>query len=170
MKLYSGRIPRIAEDIVRSLVDAEAIEVHPEAMPEAQLDAESVMREYIRTEREISQRAREMADEGRGSFGRIKRMLAAQSGFKTGDESIDYVVNQLIETFLHSSHVEEVYADDLDLRRRMSVIIKRHTKDLADQLDEQVRSRIQNLQEGSAAWEDEYSRVMSRLKRNRSLE
>lgn len=170
MRLYSGQIPRIAEDVVRALRESEAIEVPLDSVPEAELDVQGVMREYIRTDRDISTRAREMADEGRGSFGRIKRQLAFQSNFKLGDEGLDYVVNQLIETFLHSNHIEEIYADDLDLRLQMSKIIKKHTRDMSEELDHVVRDRIKNLQEGSTAWEDEYERVMGRLKRNRNLE
>jgi uncharacterized protein len=170
MKLYHGRIPRIAEDIVRTLVDAELIEVSPENVPEAQLDAESVMREYLRIERDIATRAREMSDQGRGSYGRLRRVLASQADFKGGDEALDYIVNQLIETFMHSSNVEEIFADDLELRRRLSDILKRHTKGLDDELDHEVRARIKNLQEGSDAWEGEYSRVLDQLKRKRKLE
>jgi uncharacterized protein len=170
MKIYYGRIPRIAEDLVRTLVDAELIEVSPELVPEAQLDAESVLREYLRTERDIATRAREISDQGRGSFGAARRALSSQANFKAGDEGLDYIVNQLIETFMHSSNVEEIYADDLELRRRISDILKRHTRGLDDELDQEVRNRIKNLQEGSDAWETEYSRVLGQLKKKRNLE
>ena len=108
MKLYYGRIPQIAEEIVRVLRDTDAIEVTPELVPEAQLDVQGVLREYNRTDRDISKRAREAADQGRGGFGRIKRQMAHEANFKLGDEALDYIVNQLIETFLHSHNIEEI--------------------------------------------------------------
>ena len=169
MRLYGGRVAQIAEEIIRFLRDSEAIDVSPELVPEAELDAQGVMREYLRTDREISTRAREISDQGRGSFGRAKKQLAYQANFMMGDEAIDYIANQLIETFLHSHNIEEIYADDLELRLNISKILKKHTRDVTTELDHDVRGRIKNLQEGSIAWEDEYQRVMGQLKRNKKL-
>jgi hypothetical protein len=170
MRLYAGRITAIAEDMIRTLRDSGAIDVVPESLPEAQLDVEAVLREYVRMDRDLTSRARQLSEEGRGSFGRIKRRLARESGFKLGDEAIDYVVNQLIETFLHSNNIEEVYVEDRELRLQMSPIIKKHTRDMGEELDQDVRKRIRNLEEGSVAWETEYERVMKQLKRQRKLD
>ena len=170
MKLYAGRIKAISEEVVRDLQDSGAIEVMPESVPEAELDVQGVMFEYNRMDRELSNRARELSDQGRGPFGRIKRQLAAQNNFKTGEEGLDYMVNQLIEMFLHSHHIDEIYADDLELRLAISKIMKKHTEEIEGQLDEKVRNRIKNLNEGSVAWDDEYERVMRRLKKEQKLE
>lgn len=170
MRLYSGRIRHIAEEVVRALRETGAIDVPLELIPEAELDVEAVLREYLRTERHLTSRAREMADSGRGSFKRLKRQLAYSANFKLGDEGIDYIVNQLIETFLHSHNVEEIYADDLELRRQISVIVKKHTETAEGELDTEVRAQIKNLSEGSIAWDDEYDRVMKKLKHERSLD
>lgn len=170
MKLYSGRIRGIAEEVIRELRASQAIDVTAEGVLEAELDVQGVLREYNRMDRELSTRAREMSDQGKGSYGRIKRQLAGQNNFKTGDEAIDYIVNQLIEVFLHSVHIEEIYVDDFQLRRSMSDIMKKHTQDEEGQLDEKVRSRIKNLSEGGVAWDDEYERVMKRLKHEKGLE
>ena len=170
MKLYSGRIAAISEDIIRTLRNSEAIEVSADLLPEAELDVQGVLREYLRTDRGIGQQARELSEAGRGSYSRIKRQLTQRANFKTGDEAIEYIIDQLIEVFLHSSHIEEVYVDDLDLRRQMTVIIKKHTRDVDAQLDETVRQRIKNLEEGSVSWDVEYERTMKRLKREKKLD
>jgi len=39
-----------------------------------------------------------------------------------------------------------------------------------DELDEEVRRKIKNLEEGTATWEIEYSKVLDQMKRNRGLE
>lgn len=170
MKLYSGRIAAISEDIIRSLRNSEAIDVSADLLSEAELDVQGVLREYLRTDRGISQQAREMADAGRGSYSRIKRQLTQRANFKAGDEAIEYIIDQLIEVFLHSSNIEEVYVDDLDLRRQLTVILKKHTRDVDAQLDETVRQRIKNLEEGSVSWDVEYERTMKRLKKEKKLE
>ncbi len=170
MKLYSSRIAAIATEVIRTLKADGSIDVAVEDVPEAELDVQGVLREYNRMDRDLTTKARELADQGRGSFGRNKRHLAARNNFKIGDEAIDYVVDQLIEVFLHSHHVEEIYADDLALRKSLSDVIKKHVADQEGQLDEKVRKRIKNLSEGGVAWDDEYDRVMSRLKREQDLE
>ncbi len=52
---------------------------------------------------------------------------------------------------------------------KISKILKKHTRDIEETLDHEVRDRIKNLQEGSTSWEDEYQRVMAQLKRNKKL-
>jgi hypothetical protein len=170
MRIYGGRIPQIAEDIIRTLRDSEAIEVSPEAVPEAELDVQAVLREYLRAEREISTKARQLSDEGRGAFGRMKKHLAAQSALKVGEEALDYIVDQLIETFMHSHHIEEVFADDRDLRVQLTKLLNKHTKDVDAELDQAVRDRIKNMQEGSVSWDAEYHRVLAQLKRDKKLD
>ena len=67
MKLYQGKIPAIAEEIVRSLTAAGDIEVTD--AKEAQLDVESVLREYLRMDREITDDEKKQA---RDFFAKIK--------------------------------------------------------------------------------------------------
>jgi hypothetical protein len=38
------------------------------------------------------------------------------------------------------------------------------------EVHKEVRSKIKNLEEGSAAWDIEYQKVMERLKRTKKLE
>jgi hypothetical protein len=129
MRLYTRKIDTIAEEMLKTLREEEAIDVDDQLAPEAILDVQGVLREYIRTDRKLTNKARELSEKGRGSFSRIKRQLSIRNNFKVGDEGIDYIVDQLIETFLHSHHIEEIYADDRELRRTISTIIKKHTKD-----------------------------------------
>jgi len=74
----------------------------------------------------------------------------------------------MIESFMQSPHIEEIFAEDTVLRKRMADVLKKHM--LVDQeLDEEVRRKIRNLEEGTATWEVEYSKVLDQLKRNRGL-
>src|SRR5687768_15220147 len=60
MRLYSGKIPAIAQEIIRTLTQAEDIEVGDEG--EAQLDVEAVLKEYLRTEREITDKTKDLLE------------------------------------------------------------------------------------------------------------
>ncbi len=170
MKLYSGKIPVIAAETIRSLVEAEDIEV--EDPKEAELDIESVLKEYVRMDREITDQAKDLLEQRRldyGQFGKLKRGLAEERGFALGDEAANWISNQILETFMQSAHIEEVFAEDTVLRKKLKEILKKHMSVDAE-LDEEVRQRIKNLAEGTQTWELEYAKVMEQMKRKHGLE
>jgi hypothetical protein len=120
-------------------------------------------------DREITSLARDEAAKSGQSLGRAKRSVAREKGFEVGDDAVGYIINQLIETFLHSQFVEEVFAEDNDFRRHIKPILARAT-DMDEKLDREVRDKIKNMEEGSAAWDIEYQKAMGKLKRNKNLE
>jgi hypothetical protein len=79
-----------------------------------------------------------------------------------------YLANQILEAFMHSASVEEVFTEDVELRQKLQVILRKHLT-VDDGIDEEVRRRIKNLQEGTATWEIEYQRVMDQVKRQQKL-
>ncbi len=167
MRLVSGKIPVIAQEITATLCADGDIEVLVEEKGEVELDLSAVLKEYIRTERELVDQARDiLARENLdfGSLSKVKRRLAESRNFGIGEDAIEYLVQQIIEVLLHSRHVEEVYADDNTLRRKMSESLRKHMA-LDNELDQEVRRRIKNLQEGSTTWEVDYQRVMEELRR-----
>lgn len=171
MRLYAGQVPIIAREIVRGLRDAEYIDVEDDLVEEAELDAAGVLREYIRVEREISRQAREAtAGEPAGAEQREKRRLAKAKNFKIGEDALEYVQSQIIETFLQSNNIEEVFATDREMRVVIASVLKRHAKDRSDELDVEVRSKLKNLEENSAAFEIEYQKALATAKRIKGLE
>jgi hypothetical protein len=170
MRLYSGKIPVIGTELVKSLTDAGDISVTDKA--EAELDVQAVLKEYLRLEREITERAKDLLQKRNlpyEQFGKVKRALAGEKGFGLGDEGLDWMTNQMIESFMQSPHVEEIYAEDSVLRKKMSDILKRHMM-VEEEIDAEVRKRIKNLEEGTATWEVEYAKAVDQIKRNRGLE
>lgn len=170
MKLYSGKVPTIAQDIVRSLTDANDIEA--ENPGEVQLDVEAVLKEYLRMDRELTDKAKDVVDEKKlpyAQFFKVKKSMAEERGFALGEESLNWIANQILEAFMHSPNVDEVFADDTVLRKKVREALKKHMA-VDDQLDEEVRRRIKNLEEGTATWEIEYAKVMEQMKRKHGLE
>jgi hypothetical protein len=170
MKLYSSKIPAVAEEIIRTLAEAGDIEVSDPG--EAQLDVEAVLKEYLRMDRELSDRAKDVLEQKKlpyGQFGKVKRAMAEEREFGIGEEATSWIANQVLETFMHSAHVEEVFADDVTLRKKMRDILKKHMA-VDEELDEEVRRRIKNLAEGTQTWEIEYAKVMEQMKRKHGLE
>lgn len=164
VKLYPGKVDAIAGEIISKLSADGDLEVS--SAHEAQLDAASVLKEYIRVDKELTERAKDVL-EIRGlsasQLGRTKRQLADQREFGLGEDGVVWICNQLVETFMQSKHVDEVYADDVTLRRKIKEIVRKHMA-VDDELDAEVRNRLKNLQEGTSAWEVEYAKVMDQIK------
>jgi hypothetical protein len=101
-------------------------------------------------------------------FNQVKREMADVRGFKMGDEGIEYVIGQMIEFLLISRNVEEVYAEDHALRKKVFQIFKKHL-DVDDEIDREARARLKHLQEGTSAWDVEYQKTVELLRRSRGL-
>lgn len=169
MKLYTAKIPVIAQEIIRELVAGGDIEV--DNQEEAQLDVEAVLKEYSRLDREVTEQTKDALERRNlthGQFGKVKRNIAEEKGLGMGDEALTWICNQTIESFMHSNYIAEIFSSDIDLRRKMKLILRRHML-MDEELDQEVRNRIKNLQEGTANWDVEYSRVLDQIKRKHGL-
>ena len=168
MWLTRARLPALASAIVRPLVDNQMIET--DAPQNVQADILAVLEQYVRDEQQISSKARDLAA-GRGGSAteqaRIKKELARQQGVGIGEESIDYVLAQLVEMLMHSGHVEEIFAEDHQLKLAMRAPLRKEQA-TADQMDETVRKRLKHVEEGSSQWEIEYQRMREEVTRRKS--
>jgi hypothetical protein len=121
-------------------------------------------------DRSLTQQARDsVGTDGRPAEMREKQRLARDKNFRTGEDGIEYIVSQILETFMQSDRIEEIYGTDRDLRRVITVVLKKFTEDRSQELDAEVRGKLKNLQEGSAAWDIEYQRTLARVKERKGL-
>ena len=81
---------------------------------------------------------------------------------------LDYLLDQIVEMLMHSGNVDEVFAQDVDMRRKMAPVLKRHMA-VDEELDRETRSHIKHMEEGTSTWEIEYRRVMEEIKRRKGL-
>lgn len=172
MRLYKGKVPAISREVIDGLLKAGAIEVLPENVAEAEADVAAVLNEYLRMDRELSDGAKDfVAKKGldHGQLSRTKRELAKKSGFGVGDDALDYVLKQVTEILFYSKNIEEVFAEDHTLRKKVGDVINKHV-DIDEELDKEVRKRVRNLEEGTEAFDIEYNRVLLQMKRQRGLE
>jgi hypothetical protein len=169
MRLFSGKISTISEEIVRTL-NAEG-DIECEKPAEVVLDIESVLKEYLRYERSISDEAKNRL-EARGlpyaQLGKLKSQVAKEKGAPQADDVLPYLLDQILNFLFHSSNVDEIFAEDAELRKKITVILRKHM-DVGGELDEEVRSKIKNLEEGTASFEIEYQRIMGDIKRKKGL-
>lgn len=169
MRLYPAKVDSIAAEIITTLTQAGDIEVSDHN--EAQLDVAAVLKEYIRVDKELTERAKDIL-EIRGlpysHLSRTKRQLADQKQFGLGEEGLSWIANQMLEAFMASKHVEEVFAEDVNLRRKIKEICKKHMQ-VDEAIDQEVRDRIKNLEEGTSAWDVEYGKVLEQIKQKHGL-
>ncbi|HSQ67947.1 MAG TPA: DUF507 family protein [Polyangiaceae bacterium] len=169
MRLFTGRVSPIAQEVVKTLISAGDIEA--ERPNEVVLDVEAVLRNYLQTEKDVNEKARELLDRtGRGSseFNRVRAQIADSKGIKVGDETLDYLLDQVVEMFHNSNNVDEIYPQDVELRRKMSPVFKKHMME-DEQLDAEVRANLRHVKEGSREWDIEYGRMVEILKRKKGL-
>jgi hypothetical protein len=170
MRLYSGKIGPIVDDLVRELTAQNDIEIEDDA--EVRMDLEAVLKEFVRRERQLIDESKDrMQREGLGysNLGKMRQRVAKEMGFPQQEETLPYLIDQLLNMLFHSNNVAEIYADDATLRKKMTPILRRHME-VESGLDAEVRSKIKNLQEGTAAFEVEYAKVMEQIKHKRGLE
>ncbi|HET8934339.1 MAG TPA: DUF507 family protein [Polyangiales bacterium] len=169
MRLYRGKIETIAEDVIRTLKEQESIELENEL--EARQDIESVLKEYLRLEREITDDAKnrmEIRGLGYSQLGKVKSQVNKERGAPNQDEVLPYLLDQIMHLLFHSANIAEIFAEDVELRKAITPILKKHMEVDSD-LDREVRSKIKNLQEGTTDFDVEYARVMEQIKDKRGL-
>jgi hypothetical protein len=169
MRLYRGKIETIAEDVIRTLKEQGSVELENEA--EAKLDIEAVLKEYLRLEREIVDDAKnrmEVRGLGYSQLGKVKGQVSKERGAPGQDEVLPYLLDQIMHLLFHSANIAEIFAEDADLRKAITPILRKHMEVDSD-LDREVRSKIRNLQEGSTDFDVEYARVMEQIKHKHGL-
>jgi hypothetical protein len=169
MRLYSGKVPAIATEVVRALVSSNDIEA--ESPKEVEADVSAVLNQYLNDEREVNERAKDVLQKTgkpQSEYSRVRQLVAAEKGIKVDDEMLDYLLDQVVEMLMHSNNVDEVFVEDVDLRRRMAPVFKKHMA-VDDAMDQEVRGKLRHLREGTREWDVEYARVLEQVRRTRGV-
>jgi uncharacterized protein len=169
MRLYAGKVPAVATEVVRALLVPHAIEA--ERPKEVEADVAAVLNQYLSDERDVNERAKDVLERTRKpqtEFQRVRSLVADEKGIKVGDEALDYLLDQVVEMLMHSNNVDEVFVEDIDLRRAMAPVFKKHMA-VDSTLDAEVRAQLRHVREGTRDWEIEYAKVLEQVKRRKGL-
>jgi hypothetical protein len=169
MRLYAGKVQPIATEVVRALLATKDIEA---ASPrEVEADVASVLNQYLNDEREVNERAKDLLErtgKPQSEYARVRTLVADEKGIKVGEDALDYLLDQVVEMLMHSNNVDEVFVEDVELRRKMAPVFKKHMA-VDSALDSEVRAQLRHVKEGTREWEVEYARVLERVKRTKGL-
>ena len=169
MRLFPGKVSIIAKEICDQLTRDKDIEIV--SADEVVLDIEAVLKEYLRLDRELTDRAKDQLESRKLSyaqFGRVKKQVAEERGLGLGDEAVSWIADQIIGCLMHSANVEEVFVEDNELRRKMATVLRKHMA-VDEEVDKETREKIKNLEEGTRTWDIEYQKVMEQIKKKRGL-
>jgi hypothetical protein len=150
MRLHSAKVPQIAAEMVGALLSDGDVE--SDSPKEVGLDIAAVLNQYIRDEQEVSEQAKSMLAArslGQSEYSRMRKLVAEERKIKLGEDAIDYLLDQLVEMLMHSANVDEIFAEDYVLRRKMRDPLRRQfTED--EEIEAQVRGQLKHVQEGTA--------------------
>lgn len=171
MKLYKVKIPVIAREVIETLCNEGAIEVAQENRQEAEMDLVAIMEEYLRRDNEVREAVREHMAQFSvpyDQYGKTRTQVAERFGHPTGDEVQRYLARQFIENFMISRFVDEVFAEDKDLYKRVREIVEQHDVD-ERALRAEAQEQIRNVSEGTMDYEIALSKAMRDVKKRHGL-
>ena len=75
---------------------------------------------------------------------------------------------EILEILMHSANVDEIFSEDVVLRRKMAPVLKSHMA-VDEEVEREVRGKLKHVEEGTRTWEVEYARVMEEIRRRKGL-
>ena len=171
MKLYKGKIPVIAQDLVTKLVNEGDVELVPDMRSEAVEDLASIMNNYLRQERRLSNIVRDHIAEYKIEYdrrGEIRREKAKEMGHPIGDRVMPYLATQFNRMIMNSPHFDEVYSPDNVIRSKIFEVLRSNNVN-EQELHDEAKSRLSNLDENSLDYEIRYREAIADVRRRRGL-
>ncbi len=171
MRLYRKIIPKMSKEIIATLKNEGDVEIDDQKLEEAELDVAAILVEYCNAEDRLNQETKDtLTRRGLSAerFGQVKKGLAEARNHKTGEEGAEFVINQMLETLMHSRNIEEVFAEDHEMRKKITDTMRKYLG-IDEEIDREARSRLKNLREGTGEWDIEYERIVGQLKRAKGL-
>ena len=171
MKLYRVKIPVIAAQVIEALVNDGSLEVEAPNRAEAEQDLIAVMEEYLRRDYALRDSVKESMAAGGVSYdryGKVRGKMADEWGHPTGDDVERFLAREFVENFMISRFIEEVYAEDKDLYKKVLAILRdQHVDEHA--LRDEAREQIKNIPEGTVDYEIALSKALKEVKKRHGL-
>tara|TARA_R110001583_G_scaffold12612_7_gene55832 strand:- start:11181 stop:11705 length:525 start_codon:yes stop_codon:yes gene_type:complete len=171
MKLYLANVSAISLKVIETLVNDGSIEVLPVGRQEAARDLSAIMEEFLRREREITRETKDMMSRIKlpyDEFGSQKSKLSKRKKHPSGGDIEKFLSRQFIESFMISNFVDEVYATDDYMYKKMLTILRDFHVD-ENEVREEAMSRITNISKGTVEYEIALQSAIREVKQKRGL-
>jgi hypothetical protein len=171
MRLYRSKIAAIASDCIQRLINDGDIDVAGDKRGDAELDLVAIMEDYLRRDGALREATRDYNAANSISFeraGRTRTQLAEADGHPLHDDVERYLARQFTESLMISPAVEEVYADDKVIWKKIFNIVKSHDVD-EEAIREEARGKLKNMREGTVEFEIAMENAIRDVKKRRGL-
>lgn len=171
MKLYRAKVPGIAAAVIAHLTKEGSIEVEPDNRQEAEQDLIAIMENFLQRDQALRAAVKERMHERNipyNRYGRTRGQLADQWGHPLGDDVDRFLSRQMVENFMISNFVEEVYADDAEIYKAILGILSEHDVD-EEAIREEARTKLKNVQEGTVEYEIALQKAVRDVKKRHGL-
>jgi hypothetical protein len=171
MKLYRSKVPVIAAECIRRLVEDGDIEVVASRIPAAEADLAAIMEDYLRRDGDLREATKEHMHHRGMSYdqtGKVRSAFAEERQHPLGEDVERYLARQFAENLMISPSVDEVFAEDKDIYKKMLGILKGNDIDEAG-LREEARGKIKNVREGSVEYEIALNNALREVKKRHGL-
>ncbi len=171
MRLYRTRIPEIAHGVIDTLCNENDIEVELENRTEAEQDLVAIMETFLRRDMELREAVKDrMArlNTPYDQYGKMRSTIADEWGHPTGDRVEKFLARQIIENFMISRFIDEVYTEDRLLFRKTLGIIRSFDVD-ERALREEAQAKVLNIREGTVEYEIALQEALREVKRRHGL-
>jgi len=129
MKIYRRVIPKIAKDILRSLLVNKAIEITDGRRDEAELDIAGVFVEYLNNVEQLNNDTKDaLVRHGftQEMYGKVKRSLATNRKLIIDMGAQDFILGQVLGALFNSDNIEEIFAEDHELNKMISLSLGKY--------------------------------------------
>lgn len=169
MRLYRTKVAEIARDAIMTLTSTGDIEVND--LEEAQQDLVAIMEEFLRRDSELRRKVKDyMASRNLayGEYGRTRKAIADEMGHPMGDDVERFLARQFIENLMITRFVEEVYADDDVMYKKVLEVLRNHDVD-EEALREEAAAKVKNAKIGTVEYEIALRDALLEVKRRHGL-
>lgn len=171
MRLYRAKVPTIAHAVIARLTEAESIEVTADNRPEAEKDLVAIMEAFLDRDSQLRTSVKDRMARHNipyNRYGRTRAQMAEEWGHPLGDDVDRFLARQMVEAFMISNFVEEVYEEDSVIYKAILEILREYDVDEAA-LREEAKTKIKNVREGTVDYELALQRAVRDVKKRHGL-
>ncbi|MFT7518259.1 MAG: hypothetical protein ACI9MC_000389 [Kiritimatiellia bacterium] len=171
MKLYRAKVDDIAIETIKVLMENGDIEVLQDSREEAEQDLIAIMEEFLRRDNELRTSIKDHMASRKlpyGDYGKVRKQFMDRAGHPQRDDIERFLSRQFVECLMITRHVEEVWAEDEDLYKRVRDVLRSHDVD-EDVLREQAAAKVKNVTEGTVEYEIAIREALREIKKRHGL-
>jgi hypothetical protein len=171
MKLYRSKVPAIATECIHRLIQDGDIDVSADRLSDAEQDLVAIMEDYLRRDMAMRDRIKDhMASRSLSydQFGKTRNALAEESGHPLGEDLDKFFARQFTENLMISPNIDEVFADDKVIYKKLLGVLKGHDVD-EEAIREEAKGKVKNAKEGTVEYEIALELAIRDVKKRKGL-